>query len=513
MSSSEASLKSRYIFKLIANLVNGLVNIVVVSIVPSALGASNYGIFTYLQQFYNQVFGFLDAGSSIAFFTKLSARRERKDLIKFYFIWSLFLLLFVLFVAFFVDKTFLYEKFLPEIPKEFFYIGLVFSFLFWFSQIIFKISDAFALTTSIESIKIFQRILALITIITITQLFTFNLKTFYFYNLFILLVFLILSFIVFYRKGIISFSLFYIKVSYKRLFFEFIDYISPLFTFNLLAFLLGVFDIWLLQKFYGSEQTGFFGLAHQISAMCFLFTSAMTPVITREFSKSFAEKDFSTMGRLFNRYIPMLYSISAYFGIFICFQAENLIRIFTKTGFVGASAVVAAMGFYPIHQTYGQLSGSVFFATGNTRLFKNIGLASLAIGILFSIIFLIILPFGALGLAIKTILTQIVGSNIQLYYNCKQLNISRTFFVKHQILSTLFFLFCAFSASFGFFGKPIFDFITSGIIYTLLVGIFSFFWFAGIFSCSKNELIELFAGGIKLARKYFVKNNAEKQDN
>ena len=88
----EHSLKKRYLIKLCSNIVNGLINIVLVAIVPKALGPVAFGQFSYLQQFFIQFIAFLDAGTSIAFFTKLSANSTRKELLSFYFIFSIVLL-------------------------------------------------------------------------------------------------------------------------------------------------------------------------------------------------------------------------------------------------------------------------------------------------------------------------------------------------------------------------------------------------------------------------------------
>lgn len=84
----ETSLKKRYSVKLFTNIIIGIVNAILISIVPKALGPVAYGQFIYLQEFFTQAIGLLDMGSSMAFFTKLSARHDRKELIAFYFLYS-----------------------------------------------------------------------------------------------------------------------------------------------------------------------------------------------------------------------------------------------------------------------------------------------------------------------------------------------------------------------------------------------------------------------------------------
>ena len=99
---------------------------------------------------------------------------------------------------------------------------------------------------------------------------------------------------------------------------------------------------------------------YQIGSLCFLFTGAMTPLFTRELSIAFSNGDLPRMAELFRRYIPMLYSIAAFFSCFIAVQADKVVYIFGGNKFEGAATAVTIMAFYPLHQTYGQLSGSVF---------------------------------------------------------------------------------------------------------------------------------------------------------
>ena len=64
---------------------------------------------------------------------------------------------------------------------------------------------------------------------------------------------------------------------------EFYDYSRPLFSYAIIGLFVGLFDRWFLQKYGGSIQQGFFSLALQVGALCFLFTGSMSSLITREF--------------------------------------------------------------------------------------------------------------------------------------------------------------------------------------------------------------------------------------
>ena len=488
----EDSLKKRYIIKLFANIVHGLINIILVALVPKALGPFAFGQFSYIQQFFSQILAFLDAGTSTAFFTKLSAKNQRKELISFYFFFSLFLLFLLFLLFYFLDILDYLNFFLPEISNEYVYLGVWFGFLTWMMQIFVKISDAYALTVSVELIKIVHKLFTLFILILLIYYFTFDLSIYFYFHLFSLLSFLLILSILFSQKNIFQKNIITYKASYKDMIKEFYTYSSPLFMFNIIGIAIGLFDIWLLQKISGSEQTGFYGLAYSIAAMCFLFTSAMTPIITREFSKSYANKDMEQIQKLFKRYIPMLYSISAYFGVFIAFQADNLLLIFTDEKFKDALFVLVIMAFYPIHQTYGQLSGSLFFALEQTKLYRNIGIFSSLLGLVLTFLFVYFLELGAIGFAWKMVISQIISVNLQLYFNTKFLKIKMYSFVQHQIYSILFFIFFAFLSSKIVLLEDsiLLNFLMIGFIYTLLVLIASFF-IPYIFSSSKKEIIEL----------------------
>jgi O-antigen/teichoic acid export membrane protein len=358
----------------------------------------------------------------------------------------------------------------------------------WFMQIFIKISDAYALTVSVELIKIGYRILSLLLLMFFIYQLSFDLNLYFYFQYISLISFLFIILWLFIKKGIFD-NIFNFQFSIVNLAKEFINYCSPLFVYSLVGLAAGMFDIWLLQKVAGSKQMGFYGLAYSLAAMCFLFTSAMTPIITREFSKSYEQKDLETMKKLFYRYIPMLYSIAAYFAVFISVQSDNVLMIFTDEKFKDASLVLTIMALYPIHQTYGQLSGSIFYATGQTKLMRNISLFTMPLGMLISFILIYLFDLGAVGLAWKMIIIQFIGVNIQLYFNSKLLKLDIKYFIWHQLYSILFFVIIA-SLLKGFisFNSILLEFFINGILYTILVIILAYI-FPQVFATKRDEIM------------------------
>jgi len=286
---------------------------------------------------------------------------------------------------------------------------------------------------------------------------------------------------------------------------EIYKFSSSIFVFNIIGIAIGLFDLWLLQHISGSIETGFYGLAYSIAAMCFLFTSAMTPIITREFSKAYENSEIDKIKQLFKKYIPMLYAVSAYFGVFVAFESEILLQLFTDDKFKGAATALVIMAFYPIHQTYGQLSSSLFFATGKTRQYRNIGIVSSLIGLVFSFIFIYWLELGAAGFAYKMIFIQIIGVNIQLFFNVRFLKIRLLPFIQHQFFLLILFIGLAFVSTqyLQFIESPLYQFLLAGIIYSIAILII-IVNAPHLFRTNKKELISVKNKVINLFYKKYI---------
>lgn len=475
------SLKNRYLSKLFANLIGLAISLVTAGIIPRGLGPRAYGDFHFLSNFFTQIIGFLNMGTSIGFYTKLSQRQQDFGLVSFYLVFTgIVSLLLIIFVGS-IHVTGAYTTLLPDQIPFYIYLAAVWGILTWFVQVLNKMADAYGVTVTSEIAKIIQKGFGLVLILALFFLNQLNLTHFFFYHYFIL-IFLALAFVwVMERSGHSlrrNWKMTFAQIrAYTK---EFYNYSHPLFVYALVGLIVGILDRWLLQFFSGSVEQGFYGLSYRIGAICFLFTGAMTPLITREFAIAFDKKDITEMARLFRRYIPMLYAIAAYFACFIAVQADKVTFIIGGEKFQHAALAVMIMAFYPIHQTYGQLSGSVFYATGQTALYRNIGVTFMLVGL--PVTYFLIAPpekfgldAGATGLAIKTVLLAFITINVQLYFNAKFLKLSFWRYVGHQIFSVGCLFVVAIVVTFGVdkipgLGKSMIpSFLIAGFLYTLMV--------------------------------------------
>jgi len=361
-------------------------------------------------------------------------------------------------------------------------------------------TDAYGLTVPAEKARVFQKVLGVILIVLLYISGQLSLRNYFYYQYVILFLIGAMFIWIMQFKGY-SFSKGW-KLSLDKLKSyskEFYHYSHPLFVTSVAGLLVGVLDRWLLQVFGGSVQQGFFGFSYQIGTLCFLFVGAMSPLLMREFSIGFGNKDLKQIASLFRKYIPLMYAITAFIACFVAVQAAKVIYIIGGEKYSQAVIPVTIMAFAPIHQTYGQLSSSVLLAAGKTRLHRNIDIIFMLTGL--PVAYFLIAPkqlwgvdAGATGLAIKTILYQLFLVNTYLFFNTKLINLNFWKYIGHQIVSVACFVLIA------VFSTSCIDrvllrnneiimlkFLLAGFLYTSLV-IALIFYFPILFGINRQDM-------------------------
>jgi O-antigen/teichoic acid export membrane protein len=492
------SLRLRYTYKLLSNLVGLPIGLVSQAIIPRLLGPSAYGNFGFLSSFFNSIFGFFDSGASSAFYTKLSQRLHEAGIIRFY--WA-FVAGVVLVVGILVSIVLVagYGSWVwPESKAELILLALVFGAITWSTQIITKIVDAYGLSVRGETVRMWQKVFSLALLFL---LFFFEIKslTIFFLYQYVILLVLCWAWAKILQDNKVEFlsrrKLTTTELrSYSR---EFYHYSSPLFTYSLFAVIAGILDRWLLQRFAGSVQQGFYSLSSQIATICFVFTSAMTPLFMREMSIAFGNKDIDSMQRMFKKYVPLLFAVACAISVFFFFEATKISYVMGGQRYMEAGLAISIMSLYPMHQTYGQLNEAVLLATGQTKLYRNVSIVVALIGLpltlwLIAPADLFGMSLGATGLAIKMVVIQFLAVNIELWFNTRYLKMSFLMLVRHQlyclvVLGGATWLVCGIVDT--LVKDPILALVISGTAYAAVCfGILRFF--PSIFSISLKEVRE-----------------------
>lgn len=505
MQNAPPTLARRYAFKLLANLASVPVYLVMEAILPRALGPQMYGNYSFATNLFQQLTGFLDMGTSTCFYNALSRRQHEMGLIAFYVRVALAVLVVCLLAALILQLPLVGHVLLPGVPLWLAPLAALWAFLTWWGRVLRSMNDALGATVSSELVRTVLSLLSLGVLMGLFGMGWLHMGTL-FGQQYLMLGATALGYWLVTQRSLQEAQLtwqFRLEQGAWRTYGrEFFNYSHPLFVQALLSFGMLTTERWLLQWFDGSAQQGFFALSQKVSMACFLFVSAMTPLVMRELSIAWGQGDKASMGRLLTRFAPMLYVIAAYFSCFTLAEGPALVALFGGQDFTAAILPVQIMALYPLHQAYGQLAGSVFHATGRTKVLRNMAALECLYGL--GTAWLLLAPshwgglgLGAVGLAIKTVGVQIVTVNVYLWLasRCIPLNFWRN--VGHQLWSLGLLLALAFGCRQATLSWGIGDldglarFLISGILYTAGVGLLCLA-LPAVLGMTRQELRELY---------------------
>lgn len=436
------SVKKRYLITLLSNAVLSFAGFVTAGIVPRALGPKQLGDFSFLNRVSCAFRSILDMGTSGAFFNYNSKHRKTGPLVKIYSLWllgQLFVVICLIALAAFMGFSGLIW---PGQQTKFIVWVAIFEWSFFLSAVLKQLSDSKGYTAKAQMINLVLGLFNIVILVFFAVTGLLNLGRY-------------IAIQTFCCACVALGIIFWIIIPHKELFWEglmrgqfrdlrkyFYNFCSPLVIVVIVSFIFEYFDRLILQRFSGSVEQGYFHIASSWSALSTFFTASMLSIYKREIAYSLGQQDYLRATAVFSRYIKMLYFITLVLAMFLAFHAKTLLALIAGPKFEAAGLVMSIMAFYPIHQVYGQLGGAAFYSTENTRLLRNISVIAMLIGIPLSYLFLAPphskipgLGMGSMGLALKTVIWNLVVVQVYLVYNCKYFKISPWHFWWHQIYS------------------------------------------------------------------------------
>lgn len=201
---------------------------------------------------------------------------------------------------------------------------------------------------------------------------------------------------------------------------EFYHYCRPLFVYAVCSFALVFADRWLLQRFGGSRQQGYFAVGQQFSTISLLATNAVLQVFWKEIAAATAAGDHARAAALYRSTSRALYVAAAWMTCLVIPYGREILALTVGPDFGAAAVPFAIMLLYPLHQSMGRIGGSFLHATGATALYSRVGVGAMALSL--PIAYLLLAPrhalvpglaLGAIGLALKMVLTNIISVNLQ----------------------------------------------------------------------------------------------------
>lgn len=497
-------MKKKYAYKLVTNLLSFILSFFTAGLVPRALGVKDYGNFNFATTIVNQIIILLDFRTSTCFYTKLSQRQEDNKLLIFYGLYAIIIILLLSISIGIINLSPLRNILFPGLTVSIISLSIIYVVVNWLLDVMIKIMDANGFTIVLERVRLVNKVISTVILIILYVSSTLDLSSYFFYLYLSSLI--VIGSIIYYLKRKTNYNFREIRVvnkkEIKKYAKEFFSYSGPLGFYVALSFIATSVDRWLLQYYGGSEQQGLYSFSFNLTNFCYLFITALVPLFIRELSIAAKEDDIGKMAQLFRRYTPLLYGITAFFCSFIFIEIDDLIMIFGGKEYLDSKFVLAILAFYPLLSTYSNLSGSVIYATGKTKIFFRLSLILTPIGLLFSFFLLndkLGYNLGALGLAVKNSILELSSILVILFYNSRFLKISFWYYVFHMIYSVLPLILIGYFARvfvvyligmLNLSSTSLVVFLSTGIVYTIFAVVLTLL-FPNIFGLRKKELRNL----------------------
>jgi O-antigen/teichoic acid export membrane protein len=405
------SIKNRFFFSVFTNLIRAVISFATGIALARILEPNHFGRLSFLLGTFLSFSKILDLGTSQAFYTFLSQKRQSRKFIQLYFIW--------LFIEICVTLVVLGLLF-PDDWITFFWKGenklaIILAFLASFLQntVWLTFQRIFESERKTYFSQILNVSISISHLLAIIFFWYFNLININIILLLIILEYVLLIF--FLQKKIFNSnennSEFILDVVLK----QYLKFISPLIIYNLLAFLYEFSDKWFLQTYGGSTQQAFYSVSNQFSSIALLATSSIINIIWKEMSEAYFLKDIGKLYKLYIKSTNVLLFIGALIAGFLIPWTEKIVYFFLGYKYIGGYMTMAIMFLYPIHQSIGQINGTLLYATEKIKLQVLLGIIFMIASVIASYFFLAPktnfipgLGLASKGLAIKMVLLQFI---------------------------------------------------------------------------------------------------------
>ncbi len=201
---------------------------------------------------------------------------------------------------------------------------------------------------------------------------------------------------------------------------EFMAYCKPLVLYSWIGCVYAFADQWLLQRFGGSAQQGFFAVAQQFTVLSLLLTTSVLKVFWKEIAEARERQNHQRVQRLYVSTAHGLYGSAAWLSCLMIPYSRELLGMLLGPAYEASWLCLAILLLYPVHQSLGQIGGAFFYATKQTGAYAWIGMGMMALSL--PVTYLLLAPasapipglgLGAVGLAVKLVALQVVGVNLQ----------------------------------------------------------------------------------------------------
>ncbi len=503
------SVKTRFIVSMVSNTIRSVISFFSGLLVARGLNPSGYGDMMFLLGSFVAVRTLLDMGSSSAFYTFASQHRRGRRFYLYYFGWL---------ALQFIIPAFMIAVLMPEAMITKIWLGhsrtiilLALTAAFMQQQVWQTLNQIGESSRKTVRVQIISMVLGVVHLVLVYILLVYGLLSvttilwlfIVEYPLTVLWAYWFLR-----REGATTLVAESEDLSARSMLREYWIYCRPLALLSLIGFFYDFADRWLLQRFGGSSQQGFYQIAYQFATVSLLATSSILNVFWKEIADANAHQDKQRLAALYHKVSRSLMMVGAILSGFLIPWTKEIITLLLGKSYLTAVPVLAIMFLYPIHQSMGQIGGTMMLAGRLTKTYATISFAIMFISLPLSYVVMapaheVLIPglgLGAIGMALKMVLVNILSVNILAWA------IARYHGWKFEWLYQVVGIGMAIGSGYlakmpvGLFwdlSKPeavalLPPFLTSGVIYLMLVTLF-ILTMPWLISMERKDIIKLFA--------------------
>jgi O-antigen/teichoic acid export membrane protein len=419
------TIRARFGFSLFANLSKAIVTFGTGMLVARGLGPEQYGTMMFLLGTFAAFRQLLDMGSSTAFFTFLSQRSRSRRFLGWYLAW--------LGIQFLVPVL-LVGLLFPAAWIELIWKGeqrslVLFAFLAAYLQsvlwgAVLQMGESQRLTRWVQGVALTVAMVHFLLMVIVWWRDWLEIRW--------ILIVISIEWVI--AVAVMATQLRFQAIpdeadTLKNLSSEFFRYCRPLIPYAWIGFAYEFADRWLLQNYAGSMQQAYYSVAYQFGAVAAIATSSILNIFWKEIAEAHHQANHERVALLYRKVSRALYFVAAAGAGFLAPWAEDILRITLGPAYVGGSNTLMIMLCYPLHQSMGQIGGTMAYATGKVSAYVKIGMVFMASSMVVTYFVLASpesafpgLGLGAMGLASKMVMMQLLSVNALAYYLARSLD-------------------------------------------------------------------------------------------
>ena len=413
------AIKSRFLISVVANALRAGISFSAGILVARGLSPSGYGDLYFLLGSFLAIRALLDMGSSSAFYTFLSRHARGRQFYLFYFVWLALQFAITLGLITLIIPPIVFKRIWLGHSRQIVVLAFVAAFMqqqVW--QMVGQIGESARKTIKVQLLNIIVAIANLMIVWLLLLYGGMSVERMLLVIICLYAVATILSYRFLEERSARRVEK---EISYKQMLDEYWVYCRPMIGLAVVSFFYAFADKWMLQKFGGAAQQGYFQIASQFAQVSLLATVSILNILWKEIAEATARADHRRVARLYQKINRGLVMLSTAIAGLLLPWSEQIVTISLGPAYIGAWPVLAIMFLYPIHQSMGQVGGTMFMAIGHTKKYVALSITMMFLSLPLSYFSMaptsgMLIPglgLGAFGLACYMVLFNMFGVNLQ----------------------------------------------------------------------------------------------------